>query len=182
MMIQLFRNSFLLIAMLACVSCLPVKPGATKSGGGLYETFFVGDEGTQYFIKPLEIKGEQKNEMSLDMTFRYKNDINTSVTVNFSVISDSNLRQIDSLLVVNSQYSLSLTNADYMYSEKVKTGYRSRFSAKAGLKDVKSAFADGNWLLYLYKGPDLLKFKGDKGLAKKIASLNSEVFDLVMEE
>jgi hypothetical protein len=85
----------------AASACGGMKPGGASAGNKLYETFFVGEEGSQYFIKPLEFKNEKKEKVVMDFTLRYKDDIKDSALVNFTIISEDNIKSVDQILLEN---------------------------------------------------------------------------------
>src|SRR5690554_5427078 len=63
--------AILVLTVLASIpSCYSIKPGATQSGGKLYESFYLGEEGRQYFIKPLKFSGSDGRYIMIDFTFR----------------------------------------------------------------------------------------------------------------
>ena len=53
-----------LVGSIFLYGCLGVKNSTKNSGKNLFETFFVGNEGIQYFIKPLTFKDNNKNQLN----------------------------------------------------------------------------------------------------------------------
>src|SRR5690606_7037547 len=73
--------------LLLLSSCFSVKPGTSRSARNLYQNFFIGEEGSQYFIKPIAFENDEKEKLQLDITFRYKDEVKDSATVNFSIVT-----------------------------------------------------------------------------------------------
>lgn len=169
---------FLVGLLVILSSCMGIKPGASKSGKKLYETFFVGEEGTQYFIKPLSFGNALKEEMDLDITFRYKKEVKDSAIVNMSFLNKEIFKNADSLSISNKSYSIVIREMNYLFSERRKEIYLSRFSTKVDLRDVKKLFMNTNWSMILYKNNNSSKFEALKTTQKNIGKLNYEVFGL----
>ena len=90
----------------------------------LFETFFLGDQGTQYFIKPLSFKDNSNNYLEMDITFRYLNKIQDSATINFSIYNKALIQAIDSLSIGNHSYSVTTKEIKYLFSERSKNFYK----------------------------------------------------------
>lgn len=188
MEIQLFKNrvifqfSILLIflVLLLFVSCLSVKPSTTKSGKNYFETFYVGAEGSQYFIKPFFLKNEDtKEELVIDITFRYKNEIKDSATVNFSIISNNIYKSVDSLKISNKLIVITNSNVDLLFNTKTKKGFKSRFTSEIALDEINKLFNNYDWTFSIYSSNQVLTFKPNKRTEKIITILRDKVFILM---
>ena len=85
----------IIFVSVALSSCFSVKPTSQKSSKKLVETFYVGIEGTQYFIKPLTYQVEDsKEELEIDCIFRYKTKLSDSdsASINFSTYTNEPLK------------------------------------------------------------------------------------------
>lgn len=160
-------------------SCLSIKPGAAKSGKKLYETFFVGEDGTQYFIKPLIFINDINENLELDITFRYKNEIKDSAIVNVSFLSKEIFKHADSLKINHDSSATVFKEIKYMFSERKKEEYNSRFSTKGSLFDIKKLFNSNNWNIIIYKNGSFNKYITPKATKKKIDKLKYEIFMLM---
>ena len=159
-------------------SCFSVKTSTTKSGKKLYETYYVGESETQYFIKPLEFDGENKNDkMNLDFTFRYKNELKDSAVINISIVSDEIVRTAKSILFTGNNTSIIVVNPKLMFNEKNNEKFLSRFTAKISMKDLNELILNG--IISVEIKCDAVKlFKTNKLTEKKIISLKENVFIL----
>ncbi|NQV77765.1 MAG: hypothetical protein HQ490_05350 [Lutibacter sp.] len=142
--------SFILL-LLMFSGCLSIKPSTTKSGKNYFETFYVGEEGTQYFIKPILFKDEKSNEdLILDITFRYRNEIKDSAIVNISIKSSIIYKTIDSLKLSNKDIEIKSDKVELLFNEKNKTGFTSRYSTMFSLKEIKEMFNNDAWEMIIY--------------------------------
>lgn len=135
---------FLSLLMLLLSSCISVKPGAVRSGQKYYESFFVGDEGNQYFIKPLKFTSST-DEMMIDIVFRYNNELKGNATINYSITSDNLYKTPGKLIISTPMQQYTLTDNKLLFNEKYDDKYLSRFSASMPLADVAILFNDIRW-------------------------------------
>jgi hypothetical protein len=180
-----FIKKTILSSLTICIcallfSCGGMKPGGGKSGKSLYETFYVGEEGIQYFIKPLAFKDDD-SELLLDITFRHKDRVQDSATLNFSIRGSELIKQIDTLILSNSQLSSSITasNIEYLFAERTKRGYTSRFSTKLDLIHLEKLFENSDWTLNTDSKEILRKrYISTSSTKKNIEKLNQNIFFL----
>ena len=177
--ITLWRSGLIIGISLIALSCAGVKAGSTKSGKNLYQTFYVGDEGTQYFIKPLKLATDPEGYLALDATFRYKDEVKDSATINISFVTGETYKSIDSLKIENGDNAISAKEMKLVFVEREKTLYESRFFTKIALLEFKTLFKKNNWKIGLYKnGTATTYFTAAKKTRKKIDKLNYEIFEL----
>ena len=175
----LTRLSLMLSIVILSVGCLSIKPSTTKSGKKLFETFYVGEEGTQYFIKPLLFEDqENKEKVFLDITFRYKNEIKDSAIVNLTIEGPyiyKTIRQIS----FNGANDIDSRQIELIYNEKNKNEFISRFSTNIALKDIESWFNNDDWSLTLYSNNRTINAKPSKKTVKSIHTLHENVFSIM---
>lgn len=176
--IRLIRLFCLLLLTVAITSCFSVRPAAVKTNKKLFETFFLGDQGTQYFIKPLSFKDNSNNYLEMDFTFRYLNKILDSATINFSIYNREHIKAIDSLSIRNNSSSVTINNIKYLFSERSKHFYKTRFSTKIGLSDLKLLFSNSDWKISHYADHEF-NYIAPSSVSKKIDRLKFGVFDLI---
>lgn len=135
-----------LSSIILLVSCFAVKPTTSKYGGKHYETFFVGDEGTQYFIKPISFENRQSNEKLIcDITFRYNTQLIDSAVINFSVVGPKIYKSMDMLLISSGSGTVKSDDVRYLFSEPSGDGYSSRFSSKIAMTDLFPVINTESW-------------------------------------
>ena len=175
--IFLFSSIFLFFFL---ISCGGIKLAGGKSGKSLYETFYVGEEGMQYFIKPLNFKNE-KSKLLLDITFRHKDEVQDSATLNFSIKGQRLIKQIDKLTLFastdNATFSVSSHNVEYIFAERDKKEFVSRFSTKVPLIELKELFEKSNWKINI-KTEEISnqEYHSTSSTQKKIQTLNQNIF------
>lgn len=161
-------------------SCLSIKPSTTKSGKKYFETFYVGEEGTQYFIKPILFKDIKQNEvLILDITFRFKNEIKDSAIVNFSIKSSTLYKNIDSLKISNIDSEIKSVNINLLFNEKYKTEFISRFSTKFSLKEIKYIFSNNSWKVTTYNQNKAGRYEPVRKTINTITAVKEKVFVLM---
>lgn len=159
-------------------SCLKIKPNGTKSAKKYFETFFVGEEGTQYFIKPFEFANDNGEKILLDITFRYKDEVKDSATLTFTYYSEDLIKSIDSLSFSNPSMSLQANSIELLFNERDKDLIQSRFSSKVLLKDLVNLFDKSNWEIKLNSSDKPYSVSSNKKSDKIIEALNFEIFSL----
>lgn len=137
----LFRNYsrlFILLIVPALTGCFSVKTSSSKSNPAVYQTFYVGDAGMQYFIKPLTFEEENghNERLHVDFTFRYKTEIKDSATINFSIESSAILKSANRIVIKGVDYETVSSKAVLVFNEKRKDIFVSRFTAKVNLKEL----------------------------------------------
>jgi hypothetical protein len=171
---------FFILLSLIFSACLSIKPSTTKSGKNYFETFYVGEEGTQYFIKPILFKDEKLNEdFILDITFRYKNEIKDSATVNFSINSVSIYKTIDSLKLSNKDIKVKSEQVARLFSEKSNSGFTSRYSTKFSLNEIKEMFNNDGWEMIIYNQNKITRYKPHRNTSRAIKAIRDRVFVLM---
>lgn len=68
-----------------------IVPILLFSQKNLLKTFYRGDKGVQYFIKPIKFKGPDNQDLLIDFTISVRNDSVNKIVSNFS-ISDGNIK------------------------------------------------------------------------------------------
>jgi hypothetical protein len=160
------------------LSCYSVKHAGSKSGKRLYETFFVGEEGTQYFIKPLSFINKTAEELKLDITFRYKNVVKDSATVNITFHAKNNLKSLDSLKITNMVFNTTISEMKYLFSERNSDMYNCRFSSKVPLADAEKLFENNQWIITQYNDHIVTKYMPSPSTNEAIGKLDYEIFSL----
>ena len=174
----LLNRLFLLGIVLFLSGCVSIKPGGVKSGKNLVETFFVGDDGTQYFIKPLLFKSETNQQLIIDFTFRYKDRIKDSAFVNMSFLNTEIIKNVDSLKIISGNNSMVLENVKSLFVEKIQSEYKSRYSTKGSLSDIDKLFNNNDWTILVYRQNNISRYITPKETKKKIGKLNESIFVL----
>lgn len=169
----------MLLIVFFSVGCLSVKPSTSKSGKKLFETFYVGEEGTQYYIKPLLFEDqESKEKVFLDITFRYKNEIKDSAIVNLTIEGPNIYKSIRQIRL-NGANKIESNQIELIFNEKNKNEFISRFSTNIALKDIERWFNNTDWSITLYSDKSTINGKPNKKTKKSIHILHENIFSLM---
>lgn len=175
-----FKLILFILLLLMFSGCLSLKPTTTKSGKKYFETFYVGEEGTQYFIKPILFKDEKSNEeLILDITFRYRNEIKDFAIVNFSIKSSKIYKTIDSLKIANKVIQIKSSELKLLFNEKNKKEFTSRYSTKFSLNEIKEMFSNDAWEIIIHNQSKIITYKPHRKTTKAINAVKDKVFVLM---
>ena len=174
-----FFKYLLISSILMMGGCLTVKPSTKKGRGKLYESFYVGEEGLQYFVKPLTFESQDGTQLLMDISFRHKADFVDSAIVNFSLFGEKLSKQVESVEVKSGSGIFTLTNAQLLFVEKEKGMIESRFTSKANPDNLSQTFSNGSWQIKVNspKGEDV--FLPINSSRKAIAILSENVFSIL---
>ncbi|MFK7899838.1 MAG: hypothetical protein AB8B61_03670 [Cyclobacteriaceae bacterium] len=176
------KSVFAFCLFLILYACSPMKPGgsseASKSGSNLFETFYVGEGNTQYFIKPIVFENENKEQFILDFTFKYKDNLNEKMILKASLLSNLLTKELDQVIFTNGKIkkNIDLENIKLLFSERDKKLFLSRFSMESNLSQFKQLFNSPNWKIKI-KG--FKPFTPKNSTHKKISRLNYSIFELM---
>lgn len=177
---SIFKYVSFILLVLMFGGCLSIKTATTKSGKKYFETFYVGEEGIQYFIKPVLFKDEKSNEdLILDISFRYRDEVNDSAIVNFSIKNSIIHKTIDSLILSNNDFTIKSDKVELLFNEKNKTGFTSRFSTKFSLNEIMEMFTNNVWKVNIWHQNKISTFKPHRKTLKIINTVRDKVFVLM---
>ncbi|MCF8226347.1 MAG: hypothetical protein K9J30_10775 [Bacteroidales bacterium] len=167
---------FFAIVVLLIQGCFGVRPAATKSGRSLYQTFYVGEAGNQYFIKPMVFESEGDQYLTMDITFRYNNTFNDTATVNISFYSDKLIKEVQSVSIKNTSTEILLSDYQRLYIEKQGKMIVSRFSCNAHMPSLALLFEDSRWIITMQDKESHENYLPSRRTAKKLESLYQDLF------
>lgn len=99
----------------------------------IIETFYRGDNGIQYFIKPLVYQTVEKERLTIDFTLNVINDSVVKIVSNFS----SQNNKIKYLLIGSSRY-----NVKKMFDDFETKKVFSRYTFNIELSDFRKIFSE----------------------------------------
>ncbi len=166
--------------LFCCTSAFLLFLSGCSSTNDLYKTFYVGDEGIQYFIQPLDFTGEtdKNEELQADITFRYKRVLKDSSIVNISLVGTNYYKTVDSVKIGTDSDSMVIKNLNIMFSERTGDYFISRFTSKGSLPGIKQVFNNSNWVITVYAQARSLKYLATNSTKNKIERLNYSIFML----
>ncbi len=176
------RIVLLVLVMSMFTGCLSIKPASIRTGKTDVASFYTGEEGTQYFIKPARFSSAEKHkQISIDFTFRYKpTAIPDSVIMNFSMVAPAIYHRIDRLVISNTGASAEACSVELLFHENHKKQFVSRFTSKISFTDFKAVFAYGDdWVLNVYTTEQPVLYQPNKKTRKTVIKLQDSLFRFI---
>lgn len=179
---KIFITVLFTIILFVFNSCFSVKPQSTKSGRNLYETFYVGEEGSQYFVKPLKFDElSNKTHLFADFTFRYKDQVKDSAIINFSIFSELAVRDLKSVVLFNKEIEEETNKIDLIFFQKKKEFVESRYTVRLPLKRVIHLFSENDIKIKVRNATKEYQFEASTGTKKDLKKIKDNVFNLMSE-
>ena len=180
------KKRFLLLSLLlislsiSLNSCLGVKPATSGGGKKYFESYYVGDEGNQYFIKPLALVSEyEEAKATLDISFRSKESLQGTAQMNFSVYMPEAIHSLKSVYLYVNNTSFELSDVKLLFVEREKNSFQSRFSTTIPAEKLKSIFNTSDWQLVIIKEKGkTYKFDTASSSKKRIEAINTNLFTI----
>ncbi len=163
------------------MGCISFKPNASKGSKKLYPSFFLGDKGNQYFIKPLAFENTAKEGLKIDFTFRDNSQGTDSIkaTVNSSIILNELISNVDSLTISSKSYHQSILEHDILFKEREAEQFLIRISGQMAVKGIKQLFEETDWTVKVFSSNKEFIFHSIKKTNKSIPLLYSAIFELL---
>jgi hypothetical protein len=167
----------IIFSLFFIAGCVGIKPASSSKANRYFETFYVGEEGIQYFIKPIAFTGENNSTLLGDFNFRSAGDSTSDVIFNFSIKSEEFYKNIDSLVLKNESFSVQANGISLTYNESGKQ-YTSRFTSTIpGGRNIIDLFSSENWEIEVYSNQSPNTFSSEKRKTqRKILSLREHLF------
>lgn len=166
---------FLAFILLFLSSCLSMMPATKNSAKTYYESYFLENGVEQIFIKPIRFKAKS-DRLFIDFTIRNNQD---SCITNFTVLSLLKIENPDSVFIRNSRFSTQLSEINKLYSDRIKSNYKTRFTSKLAVPDLLKLMQNEIWNLKLVFGSHVEVFKGQSVNEKRIVKLNPVLNELI---
>ncbi len=145
MKIRKFQGLIVISLALCLQGCFALRPASTRSGKHLYETYYLGENRIQYFIKPLEFMNAEDEELFMDITFRYSQGKQDTATMNLSLITDRMTRKLDSIKISAANYSFTVSPWKHMFSETEKKRFEYRATSLCPVTVLRTLFSSNAW-------------------------------------
>lgn len=181
------QSNYIKCVCLLCIflmsSCtLYYQPHVSSKVQDQYTTYYVGGQGTQYFIKPLILKANNvEASMFVDFTFRYKKESQLNpVNCNFTFFSTQPFNKIANVyLVLDDSTKVELTAMEPLRKVLLKNGkYECRYSSNLNMNDFIQAFENDRLEFSVIQGTENTVFYPNKETQKMIHLLEVNLFQL----
>ena len=169
-------SSLIPLLFILITSCHSVKPTGGKYNPSDYESFFLGEGKTQYFIQPLIFKGEDA-KFEIDFTFRDENFENSIAVANFSISSQHSITKIDSLIFNTSDLKIIASDINKIYHQKEGKKQNLRSTSNISGNQLSQIFESKNLQISVYGNNQELKFNPSKKINKKRLRIHSNLIE-----
>jgi len=164
------------IAILLFISFFLQNCYLSVANSKLFESFYIGNGKTNYFIKSLKFKGSEKSKLFMDFTLNMVKENDNAVTINFSIINKEETITVDSMFI-NSYNELVILNSLYLlFLEKNKNRVLSRYTSKIDLQEALNLFKSNEWNITVHSNGVKHNFKNTHTTMRKIDYLNENLF------
>ncbi|MFW5804637.1 MAG: hypothetical protein ACOCWG_05350 [bacterium] len=175
----LLKTGVFCIIALILIGCAPVKSSPSGSVKKFYETFYVGKEGIQYFIKPISFTNDQGHELLMDITFRHKKQVKDSAVINISLLTSEVFKNLDSVVFTNSIQRINIKEIELLFNESKGKLFVSRFTMKPLVAEVNKLFNKSSWTILIYQDKKKLTYSSSKKTRKIIQKLDNTLFAIL---
>lgn len=177
---MLMRWILMLTSLLLVSSCLSIKTSGSRGAKKLFASYYSGEGSTQYFIKPISFEGrEKKLQLIADFTFRYKDNLDSTVTVNYTLRGSSLVGEVEKLTVSSGNKVVLMSDHLRLFKEKSRKDLLSRFGSSMSLRDLKALMEKDQWQWKLNTGQDSIVFESNRKSSKTINALRENLFILI---
>lgn len=177
-----FRILGLIPLLWVAQACLAPRPASSPGGGSPYVSYFAGEDGTQYFIKPLDFQNSEGTKATVDFTFRSRDTLSPSAeaTVNISIFQPDEkdeLPQVPAKVWLQHDTTrIILRNPERLLISPQKKTVNNRFTSTCNARELKSLFEAGTFQLLVGEKEPYQRFAPTKKTEKKITRTQAGVF------
>jgi hypothetical protein len=171
---RLLNQLFVLSILMHTVFVLPVA--AQEFSSKYMATFFVGDSGTQYFIKPLRFDGQQYHGyLTIDFTFRHLSSNEVPVVAKFSFIKPQAVQDLDSLVIKTPKANLVLRNPATLFVSPYKIQkVHSRYTSTVLLPELLKVTGDDWWIIDAWSKGEYIRYVSSNRAKKALRKISRQ--------
>ncbi len=164
--------------VIASVTACTIKPGRTGKANKVYETFYLGDKGTQYFIKPLAFSSTGNEELSMDITFRSTGQLTDTAAINVSIFSAEQIKDIKTITFTAADVEERIMQSKLLFVQPKKDLFESRFTIPMPSTVLENYVASTDHKIDILTPSTNLTFTPDKRTLKQFNALTVLLFSL----
>lgn len=150
--------------------------GGSNSLDKMVQTFYVGDAGTQYYVRPIQLSTEKDENMLMDITFRYKDEIKDSATINFTLISEELFKKIESIQINNSSHNFVSKELTLLYAEREGDNFKARFSYQCPMTNLDTLIRNPNWVVTIMNNSKEYQYLASSEAKTVLKTLDDDLF------
>ncbi len=158
-------------------SCFGIKHSTIGGSKSYYESFFIGDEGTQYFIKPIEFIADDA-KLQMDITFRAKTELIDSATLNYTINHNILHKELTFVSINNGNTTIQINNHNLIYTERKSNKYNSRFSSKISMNEFAELTENDDWTMTIRSNEKEYSFRPTKKTRRILNYINNDIIIL----
>lgn len=162
------------LIILTFLSCSKVKPGASAKSGGLYESFYLGPDQNQYFIKPLEFEYDDY-ELHADFTFKKLKDSLSPITLNFTITSDIVIKDIQYYEIAGER----VNKLQKLFLEQNRNDFEIRFTSELSFNSFSKFMKMQDPIILIESDYLSNNFTATNSTKKKMGKLNEGLIQLM---
>lgn len=173
--VSVFNSRIYVTGLFICA--LFFNPHMARAGKKLFETYYLGDRGTMYFIKPLYFESVPGGkQLSLDLTIKYRDLAKDSATLNLSTFDKEVHKGMDSLRIDNGGTVVVLNRITPLFTEKKGKNFECRLSMQLPLAQLKALFEQKHWTITVFRAGTSVTYSDAGKTSVKIDQLRQNVF------
>ena len=164
---------YFLLILLFSISC-----AINNKNNKLFQSFYMGNGTTQYYIKEMEFKDNMGSNLLLDITIQMKRENNTDAILNFTYKGKSKLNQFDSVYILQFGDTLILNDVLPLFHERIKNNFASRYTSSVNAKKLILFFEDPKWTFQIDAGKTKYNYSPTTKTSNKIQYINNNLFTI----
>lgn len=160
-------------------SCQIFSPKFNPNSNEYYETFFTGNNQSQYFIKPIVFENENDDRLEMDLVVKDKTKLSDSTNFNVSLITTFKSKEIDSIRINFEKTSYTFSNVQNMFTERSEEKFKSRYNFKLVNSITYKLFEESNWNLSIYTTNKIVDFKLNNSNLEKFKTIDEKLIQVI---
>lgn len=179
-MIKTIKPRFTISLLLTSIFLFFTSVSPNNYHGEPYVSFYKGEEGVLYFIKPLKMKSKD-SKLLIDFTFNYNyiEGIDSSeVIFNFSIIKNKPVKNINKITFSNTVIKVESKNTKLIFIDNNKRKFISRHSSTLSLTELRQIFKDINFTIKVEENQSDYSFSTTNKTQRKVKQLNKTLFKI----
>lgn len=170
------RTTYLFALSIAALFCNINFSKGQEFSSKYISTFYVGDSGTQYFIKPLRFDGQQYHGyLTIDFTFRHLSSNEVPVVAKFSFIKPQAVQHLDSLVIKTPKANLVLRDPATLFVTPYKLQkVHSRYTSTVLLSELLKVTGDDWWIIDAWSKGEYIRYVSSNKAKKALRKISRQ--------
>lgn len=165
------------LAAVSLMACGGINRSGAHAGGNLIKTFYAGDLGVQYFVKPLRFDDEEATLLA-DFTYRLNTEIPDTAVINYSVFHKETIQGSDSLGFSHPDGEVVAHPVKLLFKEQKGNWFVSRFSTELPVDELSKIFETSDWSVLNYQNGQVNRYEAGSKTQKALQQVQAQTFSL----